>query len=94
VQLYDLLLELAPNPVTAMHRTVAVGELAGPQTALDLLDALDLPRTHLAPAIRAELLRRVGRDADAVAAYDAALGLVENAAERRHLERRRAELTD
>ncbi|MDQ4138283.1 MAG: sigma-70 family RNA polymerase sigma factor, partial [Actinomycetota bacterium] len=48
VQLYDQLLELSPNPVTAMHRAVAVGEHAGPQTGLDLLDSLELPRTHLA----------------------------------------------
>ncbi|MFC0678489.1 RNA polymerase sigma factor [Lysobacter korlensis] len=92
VALYDQLLAVSPNPVTAMHRAVAVGELRGPQAALALLDELELPRTHLAPAIRAEFLRRLGRSDDAVAAFDEALGLVENAAERRHLERRRAEL--
>jgi RNA polymerase sigma-70 factor, ECF subfamily len=93
VALYDQLIALSPNPVARMHRAVAVGELHGPQAALELLDELELPRTHLAPAIRAELLRRLGRDDEALAAYDAALGLVENAAERRHLERRRAEST-
>jgi RNA polymerase sigma-70 factor (ECF subfamily) len=92
VRLYDQLLAMAPNPVTAMHRAVAVGELSGPRTALDALESLVLPRTHLAPAIRAELLRRLLRDAEAIAAYDDALALVQNAAERRHLERRRAEL--
>jgi RNA polymerase sigma-70 factor, ECF subfamily len=92
VQLYDLLLAVSPNPVAAMHRAVAVAELDGPQAGLDLLESLELPRSHLAPAIRAELLRRLGRDTEAAAAYDAALGLVENEAERRHLERRRTEL--
>ena len=92
VALYDQLLALSPNPVTAMHRAVAVGELRGPQAALDLLEDQPLPRTHLLPAIRAEFLQRLGRNAEALAAYDEALGLVENAAERRHLERRRREL--
>jgi RNA polymerase sigma-70 factor (ECF subfamily) len=92
VQLYDLLVSISPNPVAEMHRAVAVAEVSGPQRALELLDALELPRTHLAPAIRAELLRRLMRHAEAVAEYDTALGLVENGAERRHLERRRAEL--
>jgi RNA polymerase sigma-70 factor (ECF subfamily) len=92
VQLYDALLALAPNPVAAMNRAVAVGELGGPQAGLDVLERLALRRTHLALAIRAEFLRRLGRDGEALAAYDDALSLVENTAERRHLERRRAQL--
>jgi RNA polymerase sigma-70 factor (ECF subfamily) len=67
-----------------------VAEVQGPAAALALLDALDLPRSHLLPAVRADLLRRLGRDADAAAAYDEALALAGNARERAFLERRRA----
>jgi RNA polymerase sigma-70 factor (ECF subfamily) len=93
VALYDALLVLSPNPVVALNRAVAVGELRGPQEALELLEHLDAPPTHLASAIRAEELRRLGRTEQAIAAYDEALRQVGNEAERRHLERRRAELT-
>ena len=90
--LYDQLLARAPTPVVALNRAVAVAEVDGPSVALALLDDLDLPRNHLLPAVRADLLRRLGRDAEAVAAYDAALALVGNAAEAEFLRRRRAEL--
>jgi RNA polymerase sigma-70 factor (ECF subfamily) len=92
VALYDQLMALAPSPVVALNRAVAVAEVAGPAAALDLVDALELPRSHLFHAVRADLLRRLGRDAEAAAAYDAALALVGNEPERAFLQRRRDEL--
>jgi RNA polymerase sigma-70 factor (ECF subfamily) len=87
--LYDRLLAVAPTPVVALNRTVAVAEVDGPAAALAVLDDLDLPRHHLLPAVRADLLRRLGRDAEAAAAYDDALALAGNAAEAEFLRRRR-----
>ena len=92
VQLYDQLLTASPTPVVALNRAVAVAERDGPAVALDEVDTLDLAGYHLFHSIRADLLRRLGRPADAAAAYDAALALVTNAAERRFLEERRRSL--
>jgi RNA polymerase sigma-70 factor (ECF subfamily) len=86
--LYDQLLALAPSPVVALHRAVAVAEVQGPAAALALVDGLDLGGYHLFHAIRADLLRRLGRDAEAAAAYEAAIARTGNAAERRFLQRR------
>jgi RNA polymerase sigma-70 factor (ECF subfamily) len=72
--LYDQLLALAPTPVVALNRAVAVGEVHGPQAALDLVDQLNLPGYHAFHATRADLLRRLGRIEHAVAAYRAASG--------------------
>jgi RNA polymerase sigma-70 factor (ECF subfamily) len=93
VALYDQLLALTPTPVVALNRAIAVAEVAGPLPALALVDELDLGTYHLFHAARADLLARAGRDAEAVRAYDAALALTANAAERRLLEGRRAALT-
>jgi RNA polymerase sigma-70 factor (ECF subfamily) len=93
VQLYDQLLALAPNPVVALNRAVAVGEVDGPEKALGLVDELDLGTYHLFHAIRADLLRRLGRDSEAAAAYEAAIAHAESAAERAFLERRLGELS-
>lgn len=93
VALYDQLLVVAPTPVAALHRAVAVAEVDGPAAGLDLVDALDLDRYHLWHAVRADLLRRLGRLPEAAAAYDAALARATNAAERGFLQRRRAELS-
>ncbi len=93
VALYDHLLRIAPSPVVALNRAVAVAELRGPVEALTLVDALDLDGYHLAHAVRAELLRRTGDDVAARTAYERALAVVANPAERRHLERRLASLT-
>jgi RNA polymerase sigma-70 factor (ECF subfamily) len=82
LQLYDHLLAVAPSPVVALNRAVAVAEVDGPEQALALVDGLDLGSYHLFHAIRADLLRRLGRDADAAQAYDAAIAATENAAER------------
>ena len=61
LQLYDQLLALAPSPVVALNRAVAVAEVDGPDAALALVDGLDLDGYHLFHAIRADLLRRLGR---------------------------------
>jgi RNA polymerase sigma-70 factor, ECF subfamily len=91
--LYDQLLALAPSPVVALNRAVAVAEVQGPAAALALVDGLDLDRYRLFHAIRADLLRRLGRHAEAVAAYEAAIARAGNATERAFLERRRRTLT-
>jgi RNA polymerase sigma-70 factor (ECF subfamily) len=89
VALYDQLMVVAPTPVVALNRAVAVAEVDGAEAALALVDGLDLGAYHLFHAVRADLLARLDRRAEAVAAYDAALALTENAAERAFLERRR-----
>jgi RNA polymerase sigma-70 factor (ECF subfamily) len=83
---------IAPSPVVALHRAVAVAEVQGPAAALGLVDGLDLDGYHLFHAVRADLLRRLGRDAEAYAAYGAAIAGTGNAAERAFLERRRRSL--
>ncbi len=83
--LYDQLLALAPTPVVALNRAIAVGEVHGPQAALDLVDRLNLPDYHALHATRADLLRRLGRLGHAVAAYDAAAALAPSPAERDYL---------
>jgi RNA polymerase sigma-70 factor (ECF subfamily) len=93
VQLYDQLMALGPSPVVALNRAVAVAEVDGPAAALALVDALDLGGFHLFHAIRADLLRRLGRRAEAASAYDAAIELAANAAERAFLQRRREALS-
>jgi RNA polymerase sigma-70 factor, ECF subfamily len=85
VQLYDHLLALAPNPVVALHRAVAVAEVDGPEAALRLVDGLDLAGYHLLHAIRADLLRRSGHTDRAADAYRAAIALAGNGAEREFL---------
>jgi len=92
VALYDQLLALTPTPVVALNRAVAVAEVDGPEAALALVEELNLDGYRVFHAVRADLLRRVGRGEEAVAAYDAALGLTENAAERGFLEAQRSRL--
>ena len=92
VTLYDQLLAIAPSPVVALNRAVAVAEVDGPEAALAVVDGLDLERHHLFHAVRADLLRRLGRTAEAAAAYAAAIARAGNATERAFLERRRAAL--
>jgi RNA polymerase sigma-70 factor (ECF subfamily) len=91
VQLYDQLLVLTPNPVIALNRAVALAEVDGPGAALAVLDALELDNYYLFHAIRADLLVRLDRQAEAVAAYESAIALTTNAAERAFLERGRAQ---
>jgi len=92
VQLYDRLLEISPSPVIELHRAVALGEVEGPAAALIIVDRLSLERSHVFHAIRAELLRRVGRVNDAAKAYDQAIARAENTREREFLMRHREAL--
>jgi RNA polymerase sigma-70 factor (ECF subfamily) len=78
--------------VVALNRAVAVAEVEGPAAALAVLDTLRLEGFHLFHAIRADLLRRLRREGEARAAYDAAIALTTNTAERAFLEMRRGEL--
>jgi RNA polymerase sigma-70 factor (ECF subfamily) len=93
LQLYDQLMALAPSPVVALNRAVAVAETEGPRQALDLVDTLGLDGYHVFHAVRADLLRRLGRDTEAVRAYEAAIALAESPAQRALLVRRRDALT-
>jgi RNA polymerase sigma-70 factor, ECF subfamily len=90
--LYDRLLAMNPNPVIALNRAIVVAEIEGPARALGLVELLDLDAYHLFHAVRADLLRRLGRTADAAQAYLAAIARCENAREREFLERRLQEL--
>jgi RNA polymerase sigma-70 factor (ECF subfamily) len=86
--LYDQLLAIAPTPVVALNRSVALAEVEGPAAALRQLDALDqddLAGYHLFHATRADLLRRLGRPEEAAAAYDAAIARAANGAEQAFL---------
>jgi RNA polymerase sigma-70 factor (ECF subfamily) len=89
LQLYNQLLALTPSPIVALNRAVAVAEVEGADAALTLVDGLDLGGYHMFHAIRADLLRRLDRNAEAAAAYDAAIALTENAPERAFLKRSR-----
>jgi RNA polymerase sigma-70 factor, ECF subfamily len=92
VALYDQLTVLAPTPVVALNRAVAVAEVDGPDAALALVDELELPQHPLFHSVRADLLRRLGRSTEAAEAYGTALSLTGNAPERAFLERRLASL--
>jgi RNA polymerase sigma-70 factor, ECF subfamily len=85
VRLYDQLLAVAPSPVAALHRAVAVAELDGPEPALRLIADLPLGDYYLYHAVRADLLRRAARAGDAADAYRSALDKCGNAAERAFL---------
>jgi RNA polymerase sigma-70 factor, ECF subfamily len=89
VRLYDQLLAIAPGPVAALHRAVAVAEVEGPETALALVDRLDLDHYYLFHAIRADLLARNGRPGEAVRAYERAMSLTQNGTERALLSKKR-----
>jgi RNA polymerase sigma-70 factor (ECF subfamily) len=92
--LYDQLLVQVPTPIVALNRAVAVAEVHGPALALAAIEDLDLPGYHLLPATRADLLTRLGRKAEARAAYDEAIALTTNDAERAFLRGRRAKLDE
>ncbi len=85
--LYDHLLAIAPSPIVALNRAVAVAETDGPDTALRLVEALELPRYHLFHAVRADFLLRLGRRAEAAAAYRTAIEYCDNAREKDFLQR-------
>ncbi|MDP2772277.1 MAG: RNA polymerase sigma factor [Nocardioides sp.] len=95
--LYDQLYAASPSPVVALNRAIAVAELDGPEVALAEVDRLpeiapSLTTYHAWHATRADLLRRLGRSAEARAAYDAAVAATDNTAERAYLTRRRGQL--
>lgn len=92
LQLYDQLMSVAPSPVVALNRAVAVAEIRGPEEGLALVDRLDLDKYHLFHAVRADLLRRLGRPGEAAHAYDAARDRTDNAAEREFLRAQRDSL--
>ena len=91
--LYDQLLVVTPTPVVALNRAVALAEVEGPAVALAVVDGLALEGYHPFHATRADLLRRLGRADEAATAYDRALDLATNPAERAFLQRRRAEVS-
>jgi RNA polymerase sigma-70 factor, ECF subfamily len=93
LQLYDQLIAIAPGPVVALNRAVAVAEVAGPAAGLVEVERLDLKGYPMFHSIRADFLRRLGRAAEAAAAYAAAIDFTENAAQREFLRRRLASLT-
>ncbi len=92
VSLYDQLLALDPSPIVALNRAVAIAELDGPEVALAAVDRLDLGGYHAYHATRADLLRRLGRTAEARASYEEAIELATNSAEIAYLRRRRDQL--
>jgi RNA polymerase sigma-70 factor, ECF subfamily len=98
VGLYDLLARVEPSPVVELNRAVAVAMRDGPEAGLALIDAImargELADYHLAHAARADLLRRLGRPAEAAAAYREALALARQEPERRFIEGRLRELQD
>jgi predicted RNA polymerase sigma factor len=95
VALYDAVAQLAPSPVIELNRAVAVGMAFGPAAGLDLVDALvsepSLKAYHLLPAVRGDLLRKLGRSEEARAEFARAASLTQNARERELLQRRAAE---
>lgn len=91
--LYEQLRVVAPSPFVELNRAVAVAELDGPEVALAIVDRLEMTAYHAWHATRAELLRRLGRSAEARTAYDAAVAATDNAAERAYLTRRRDQLS-
>ena len=90
--LYDQLQVVAPTPIVALNRAVAVAEVHGPALALAALEDVRLPGYHLLPATRADLLVRLGREAEAGAAYEEAIALAGNETERAFLRERLARL--
>jgi RNA polymerase sigma-70 factor, ECF subfamily len=97
IELYDVLRSVSPSPLVDLNRAVAVSMVDGPAAGLALLDGLTgdprLATHHLLPAARADLLRQLGRPAEAVEEYRRALDLVGNEPEREFLSRRLAEMT-
>src|SRR3989475_408072 len=95
VALYDAVAQLAPSPIVELNRAVAVGMAFGPAAGLDLVDALvaepSLKSYHLLPAVRGDLLRKLGRSAEARAEFERGASLTENVRERELLQRRAAE---
>ena len=94
LQLYDQLLAFTPTQVVELNRAVALAEVRGASDALAVVETLDLRDYYLFHAVRAELLSRVSRNEDARSAFDAALALTTNPAERTFMERARSALPE
>jgi RNA polymerase sigma-70 factor (ECF subfamily) len=96
VALYDVLERLDPSPIVALNRAVALAMRDGPAAGLALVEDIlrkgELKEYHLAHAARADLCRRLGRNADARASYERALSLARQGPEQRFLAKRIAEL--
>jgi RNA polymerase sigma-70 factor, ECF subfamily len=96
VALYDVLQQLLPSPVIALNRAVAIAMARGPQTGLAIINEIaasgELDDYHLLHAARADMLRRLGSNAEAAESYELALSLANNDSERRFLERRLREV--
>jgi RNA polymerase sigma-70 factor (ECF subfamily) len=96
VALYAVLMKLTPSPVVALNHAAALSMTDGPAAALLRVDALaargELAGYDVLPAVRADLLRRLGRSAEARAAYEAALALARHDPDRRYFRKRLAEL--
>ena len=92
LQLYNQLMVLAPSPVVELNRAVVVAEVEGPDAALSLVDGLELDGYYLYHSIRADLLRRRGRDREAALAYERAVALTDNRTESAFLEGRLREV--
>jgi len=94
--LYSMLVRLYPSPIVALNHAAAVAMAAGPDRGLELVEQIErsgeLDGFHLLPAAKADLLRRLGRHAEAAVAYERALALVTQGPERRYLERRLREV--
>jgi RNA polymerase sigma-70 factor (ECF subfamily) len=94
LRIYDDLLVLTPTPIVALNRAVALAEVDGPAAALHVVDGLELDHYHLYHATLADLLGRLGRADEAATAYERAIELATNAAERRFLTQRRAAVVE
>jgi RNA polymerase sigma-70 factor (ECF subfamily) len=91
--LYDQLLTVVPTPVIALNRAIALAEVEGPDTALTVVDRLELGDFQLYHIVRADLLRRIGRIEEAIAEYQSAIRQTGNEIERAFLEGRAASLS-
>ena len=83
--LYDQLYALMPTPIVALNRAVAVAEVHGPAMALAALESITLPGYHLLPAVRGDLLDKLGRQAEARAEFELAASMTRNTRERNQL---------
>jgi RNA polymerase sigma-70 factor (ECF subfamily) len=86
LRLYDQLMTIAPSPIVALNRAVAVAEVDGPEVGLALVNDLELDEYYVFHAIRADFLRRLRRNGEAARAYETAIALTDNGAEQAFLQ--------
>jgi predicted RNA polymerase sigma factor len=92
--LYEVLAHVSPSPIVDLNRAVAVSYAYGPARALEIVDALTLPNYALLPAVRGDLLARLGRDAEARGEFERAAAMTRNASERSLFTQRAAALAE